>query len=234
MQKTEIGSLSEYFKIVDDFTPQDDEIILYRGQSTNKPLLPSIARDNPKKNTTEIEKEMLDELIRRTHLKLTKTPNSPWEWLVYAQHYGMKTRLLDWTSNPLTALWFACSNEFKMDEDSYVYIFVADSTFLIDTKGKENPFDIGKTRILKPALNNERIIAQSGWFTAHKYSHSSGIFVKLETNSDLKNKLHQVKIAAKFKKEILKSLSIFGINSQVLFPDITGVCYHLNWKYTTR
>src|SRR5580658_5305020 len=46
-----------------------------------------------------------------------------------AQHYGMKTRLLDWTGNPLTALWFACSNEFKKDNDSVVYMLKNAETF---------------------------------------------------------------------------------------------------------
>lgn len=36
-----------------------------------------------------------------------------------AQHYGMPTRLLDWSTNPLAALFFACAGEF--DKDGYVY-----------------------------------------------------------------------------------------------------------------
>ena len=144
----------------------------------------------------------------------------------------MKTRLLDWTSNPLTALWFACSNEYKFNQDSYVYIFNADTSFLIDTKEK-TPFEITKTRILKPALNNDRIIAQSGWFTVHKYSNITKGFVELENNKELKRKILQIQIPHSLKIEILKSLSIFGINSQVLFPDVSGVCNHLNWKYIT-
>lgn len=231
MTEIEIESFSKYLEIVGNFTPEKDEIILFRGQSDNYPLLPSIARKNAKIDTSEIEKEMVNELIRRTQLKMSKPPINSWEWLVYAQHFGMKTRLLDWTSNPLTALWFACTNEHKLNLNSYVYLFVADTSFLVDTKEKETPFDIVKTRILKPALNNDRIIAQAGWFTVHKYSNKVKQFVPLEKNSELGDKLIKLVVPAGLKKSVLKSLSVFGINSQTLFPDISGVCSHLNWKY---
>jgi len=53
--------------------------------------------------------------MRRAAFKVKQFLVDEWEWLVWAQHYGMKTRLLDWTSNPLTALWFACSNVYKTE-----------------------------------------------------------------------------------------------------------------------
>lgn len=231
MDKKQITSFNNYLEIFDSLTLANHEIILFRGQSDNSPLLPSIARKNPKIDTTKKEQEMLKELKRRSQLKIKESFLNDWEWLVYAQHFGLKTRLLDWTSNPLTALWFACSNEHKIESDSYVYILTADSSFLIDIEKKDNPFDTSKTRILRPALNNERIIAQAGWFTAHKYSKSAKSFVKLETNSDLTDKLIQIKVPKIIKKEVLRRLSVFGIHSQSLFPDIMGLCNHLNWQF---
>ena len=176
---------------------------------------------------------MLTELKRRTQLTVKTVLTTDWEWLVYAQHFGMKTRLLDWSSNPLAALWFACSDEEKSGGNSFVYILTADKSLLINTKEKDDPFAISKTRILRPALNNERIIAQSGWFTAHPFSNNRRRFVRLETNKELMQHLTEVKIPASIKSEVLKRLSVFGISSDTLFPDIVGICKHLNWMYTS-
>lgn len=231
MHKFRVNSFIDYLTEVERNRNDSFDIHLFRGQSHRQPLLPSIARSNPCYNTTAIEVRMLEDLKRRSPLLISREPRSDWEWLVFAQHFGLKTRLLDWTSNPLIALWFACSNEYQFGENSYVYELSANQEMLADVTKDDSPFLNTKTRILRPTLNNERIIAQSGWFTAHKFSRSQNRFIELEARKEERFKIIEVEIPAICKKELLKTLSNMGINNRTIFPDISGLCLHLNWKY---
>jgi hypothetical protein len=234
MKKVQISTFEDFINHIDLIDMLGHKINLYRGQSISEPLLPSIARKNPIKDSTIKEIKMLNDLKRRSNLLISKAFENDWEWLVFAQHFGMKTRLLDWSSNPLIALWFACQNEHKINENSYVYILSTDNEMLVDLSINDSPFKNGSTKILRPNLNNERIVAQSGWFTAHKFSSRARSFVPLERNPEVKKLITEIEIPAKIKLEIIRKLSVFGVNNQSIFPDITGLCQHLNWEYNNE
>ncbi len=228
MKEYDIYSLTEFISYIEDIQKSVFSEILYRGQSSNYTLLPSIARKNPSKDTTEIEKEMLMEFKRRIAYKNIGI-NNDWDLLVYAQHFGMKTRLLDWTTNPLVALYFAC---YKLENNKKlpcVFVLKVKESEILDRDKEESPF-VGrkKTRVFKPAINNERLRIQSGWFTAHKYWKIKNTFVPLEKNIDIKGNINIINIKCA-KDDIIRHLNYLSINYEKLFPDASGICHQINY-----
>ena len=196
MDYSDIKSFDEFIGILNSH--KKEYVTLYRGQNTNDPLLPKIARNDPTKNTGAIERKMLLELRRRGDLYLQSTLDD-WDLLVLAQHYGMSTRLLDWTTNPLVALWFSFQNADK-NKSTYVYAFVPPDDYFLDKSKNKDPLKPMKTKVFRPNLNNERIVAQNGWFTAHRYSNKTNSFVPLEKNSALKEWVLEMKIPLDFER----------------------------------
>ena len=171
---------------------------------------------------------MLGELKRRvvdtTLLGVLKTD---WDWLIYGQHYGLKTRLLDWTSNPLISLWFSLMENRR---DGYLYILSINKSNTISDIS-QSPFELEKNEILKPNFNNRRIVSQSGWFSVHPYSVESGEYIPLNKCENLSNKIIEVKIPKRYTSDFVKKLDTMGINSEFIFQDVAGICNHINWQY---
>lgn len=101
-----IDSVSGYVKDISFMKQQDTGRVLYfRGHSRlTYALLPSIKRSP---GWQENENRMYQELIIRCASDFAQC-QSHLDYLVEMQHYGLPTRLLDITENPLVALYFAC------------------------------------------------------------------------------------------------------------------------------
>src|ERR1700686_3047090 len=95
---------------------------LFRGQPQDDPLLPKIGRGSCKPGLLDQEQRLFAEFRRRSAAYLDATNRDDWDMLAIAQHHGMATRLLDWTDNPLVALWFAV-REGSQQSDSVVWCF---------------------------------------------------------------------------------------------------------------
>ena len=230
-----IAKFSDFVRETEALASQSPTVI-FRGQGVRGNLVPRIARPNNKKNPIASEKRMLDELRRMGGAFLPGLPDSEWELLVVAQHFGMATRLLDWTSNPLAALFFACDDRQNQKSDVYLYALDVPDDLLMSPTLTEGPFSQAKTRVFRPRWNNPRIVAQHGWFTAHRFSQKAKKFVPLESNPDVHPHLTEFVVGGRNRVGLLKSLDRHGMSSRTLFPDLEGLCRYLTWchEHATR
>lgn len=221
----EISSVSEYVSALamDRWFVK----VVYRGQAHRLDLLPGIARTNPRTDTTVNEKQMLEQLRLLGGNLLENSSQSVLDLMVLAQHHGMKTRLLDWSTSPLAALWFAC-NDLKADTDAYVYRLEC-LDLMVQEGDIGDPFQLEKTVVFQPRVNNSRVAAQSGWFSLHGYSEGDGRFVSLENQKRVRNDaLVEFKIPKVHRPTILLELHSLGFNSRTMYPDLTGLCQYIN------
>lgn len=210
---------------------KDADVVLFRGQQNAEwNLLPKIARSKIKATFIEEEKSILEEFKRigRAYINPVISQNS-WDLLALAQHHGLPTRLLDWTTNPLVALWFAFYLESSTIQDRAIWVLILDKNELADTT-QSTPFDQRKTVAFKPNHITNRITAQNGWFTTHKFVTKNNKFIKLDTNITYTKKILKMEIPNAERENILRVLDMMGINYFSIFPDLDGLAKYLEWK----
>ena len=227
MDSYRVESAVEFIRKMDVVLPADT-FYLFRGQPIKGNLLPGIARKNPQIDTTATEKEVLEQFSLLGHSHLEKAGPTQLDLMVVAQHYGLKTRLLDWTSSYLAALWFACSD--PMPGPAYVYALSAGS-FLNRDLYKQDPFDQKFTKAFQPRINNSRVMAQNGWFTLHRFASKDKRFVPLEKNKESINLLTEFVIAESARNGIMRFLDRSGVHSFSMLSDLSGLCQHVNSRY---
>lgn len=173
MQKfhtTDISSLSEFTYQLETRISDKYRILLFRGQNIDKPLIPNIARHIFKKSREVDEKRMLEEFNVQSVQYLSYLPKNELEQLSIAQHYGLPTRLLNWTENALAALYFAVSKESIKDDNAVVWVLSLerDSSLLINDPNIK-VFEQKELKFFKPSSIIPRVSSQHGWFSLHPF-----------------------------------------------------------------
>lgn len=222
---------------------------IFRGQTEDWPLIPAGGRyenndgtsrlkaylkNHPKLSDATKKKIMAIrdiDLQKFEHWKsgaeaiIDKVPANEFRALAMAQHYGLHTRLLDWSTNAMVALFFAVQAEPK--KDGVFYAVRPGGPINIETKSLISVKEAGWFRV--PPFDR-RLAAQAGCFTYHPKPKDP--YVAKAVLADAKSDVTMLKIylPAVCKDPLRHELSSIGFNHRTLFPDLDGLSRHLNWE----
>jgi len=201
-------------KILQDIDISANTIFRGHADATWK-LIPSIGRhySGDWDKVINLELDALANFKKRTVPYLKHDPKSDIEWLSLMQHHGCPTRLIDFTTNPLIALFFASDPKIKNDGS----LIIAKYKNVIDSNARNNIFEIDKNAVFHPPHITERIIGQSCCF----------VLCKTPNRELSANHLKRITILNESKIKLRSELRELDIKSSTLFPGIDGICEDL-------
>lgn len=218
--------------------------VWYRGHSVSSwKLEPSY--DRLKK--PPFESSLVNEFRQNANYLInTQAPKNDFEWLFLMQHFGVPTRLLDWTESPLVALYFALEIEKKgslnkdgalwllypselnkntnRDRDGYIPAF-EDSEYMETYSTQKYVKGLDEGVLPKAAIatrNNPRIQAQLGVFTISHHKK-----VPIENVGDGAHVIKYI-VPREYKKSISEELKLIGVNKFQIFPELAVIGEMIN------
>jgi hypothetical protein len=179
------------------------------------------------------ERELIEVFKLRSLPLLEQQPNNDWDWLAIMQHHGLATRLLNWSVNPLAALWFCVGRPAAENEPGVVWLLHPKSSDYAVPAKQTDPTRINQVYLVRGKMVAPRIRSQSGWFTVHYFSPEQEKFVALENDPSFAPRLTKLIIPFDAFANIRFQLDRLEVNSASLFPDLDGLCAHIEWAYSS-
>lgn len=253
---TQIDSFKDYISFIEKLKKRSDGPFWYRGcGKTTYELIPSLYR-HKKSSTIEefmsLEAEIIARFKQRSIPFHSRTISDPWDCLFFMQHFGVPTRLLDWTESPLMALFFAVTSAKHSLSQRGNIVFQSDATiWVLDTfkwnkravdlksfTGKVLTTDDPNANAYKPvgdcnamkdfpiaifgAHNSQRIVAQRGVFVCFG-KNTESMETTYNKRSFPKDSLVKLIIKRRWLPHFLEAIHIHGLSDSVVFPDLDGL-----------
>lgn len=271
----EIKSVSEYLdavnSVVSNYFENDpvsavktksqyvhNHTIWFRGHAKKEyENLPAIMRPETWKHSEydyQMELNLFNSFKRRSKIK----GNSDFEYLHLMQHYGLPTRLLDFTESSLIGLFFAVC---KPDEADYPHVWIFDPFNINDVfhaekfvpfmhEAKENqtlweyiypkynceanmPVE---PMAVYPSFYDDRVVAQKSVFVL--FGNSKAPLEQLKTSHPLRKNANLLSAKLNIDKnschKIFDELCLAGIDYYTVFPDLEGLTQQLKNEFSLK
>lgn len=242
-----IESLEEFLSIIKKISEEYGfEKMWFRGIADESyGLEPSLYRRG---DNVVIEKQLLNRFRTRALPFIDdKAEKTDWEWLFIMQHYGVPTRLLDWSESALLGLAFAliyredkhvdkdaslwCLDPIKLNRDFLKGLkadepipSITDKTVKRVQVFQDTEIPVDFPIAIYGPLNNIRIVAQKGVFTLFPFKEK----FKLEDLDVSHNFLVKILIPKEKIDEIKSQLYIMGITENNVYPGLDSIAKEIN------
>ncbi len=258
----EINSFEEYLRFIKNYCKKNKRELWYRGHRSNQwDLKPNIYRNakmitGPKGKITVLRYDFVNfkkefsnlkqEILNKNLFDISKL--NDFQIMFIAQHYGLLTPILDWTTDPLVALFFSLDGYTSKDKKfPVIYILkpgLSNANSYIQYTNKTNiteplciddmnnyfnewindlnncPANHIPIAIFSEMDFSHRICRQSGKFTFHGAVGSLS-FSWNDTVIGNEKFVDTIRINPKAVEEIKEYLSVLDINKQSLYRNIS-------------
>lgn len=240
-----VESVAEYIQRVNEYIQlkqSPDSFFVYRGEPEKYPVpcRPNLFRGSAMSGNPFFEKGLCN-AMRQSSLtnELRYLDNA-----IDAQHGEFPSRLLDVTYNCLTALYFAVTPYYHLEEDALdeqdgmVYLFLIDEVFSPSAENINSNYNAiinrdkdwyqGKAlfeknhKFIDHSTLNNRIVAQQGAFILFQGDEAERLPLYMS---------YGIRIPKKCKPAIRRDLKqLFGIHTGSIYPEVTNLVKELTEK----
>lgn len=250
------NNFTDVVKLVESLQKSSGKSLWFRGcGNSDYKLLPTVYRHKTKTKVADIaqlENQLITRFRQRSIPFHDRALTDDWDTLFFMQHYGVPTRLLDWTENPFMGLYFAVMSApytvtarglLRFEKDAAMWILdpVAWNRHSLSHQSFDGGVLVPGDDALKGyrpapsfagmfnhpvalygAHNSARIVAQRGVFTI--FGQNIKPMQKIFVSEAFPtNSLIKVIFARKILPALRESILNNGITESVVFPDLDGL-----------
>lgn len=217
-----------WLEFLDFASTKADGTWLFRGHAdASLELIPAIGRQSgAAAYRLADEKILLEDFVLEARRHLEGEDFSDLEWLMIAHHHEVPTRLLDWSTNPLVAAWFATEDDQNASDGEVLAIRVP----FVQRLGNLPAFGPPKAppRIISLSPRVARITAQQGCFSLHPDPQ-----LAWQPSVEAYD-FSTVSVPASEKADFRRLLHIFGHDRQSRDVGLGGLGKTLAWRFRQR